>query len=166
MTRTDYISVVASVGMAFMTGLVSGAGHAEAATQTLIIKQQPPVLEPVDLLVAGHSHGDMLAFEAAITADDGAVGTLRGILITVDLPNEGDGFEDRIGQIVFDLGAGNSIVVAGASVYAEATAEMTANKPQVRVVIGGTGNFLGARGQVTTARNSDGTYEHRFELLD
>jgi len=167
MTRTGYISLVASVGLAFVTGLVPGERHAEAATQTLVIKQQSPVLESVDLRDAGHGHGDMLAFEAAITADDGAVGTLRGILITVDLPDAaGDAFEDRIGQIVFDLGDGNSIVVVGASVYAEATTEMTADQPQVRVVVGGTGKYLGARGQVSTTRNSDGTYEHRFELLD
>ena len=110
----------------------------------------------------------MLAFEADITADDGTAGTLRGILITVDLPDaEGDPFEDRIGQLVFDLGAGNSLVVAGASVYAGSTTEMkSTNEPQLRAVVGGTGKFLGARGQVTTTRDPDGTYEHRFELLD
>ena len=70
------------------------------------------------------------------------------------------------GDVVFDLGSGDSIVVAGGSVYAKATTEMNSDMPQRRAVIGGTGKFLGARGQVTTTRKGDGTYEHRFELLE
>jgi hypothetical protein len=58
------------------------------------------------------------------------------------------------------------IVVSGASVYPEQSVEMAINNPQVRAVIGGTGDFIGARGQVTTVRNEDGSYEHSFEILD
>ena len=43
---------------------------------------------------------------------------------------------------------------------------MAANTEQVRAVIGGTGTYIGARGQVTTVRNDDGSYEHSFELLN
>ncbi|MCP4382221.1 MAG: dirigent protein, partial [Hyphomicrobiales bacterium] len=59
-----------------------------------------------------------------------------------------------------------SLVVAGESVYAREATEMDADRPQIRAVVGGTGRFLGARGQVTTTRNADGTYEHVFELLN
>lgn len=37
--------------------------------------------------------------------------------------------------------------------------------PQIRAVIGGTGDYMGARGQLTTTRNEDGTYEHLIELM-
>ena len=57
-------------------------------------------------------------------------------------------------------------MVAGGSVYAQGTQEMPAGRPQVRAVIGGSGTFIGARGHVTTTREADGTYEHRFELLE
>jgi hypothetical protein len=43
---------------------------------------------------------------------------------------------------------------------------MDTGNGQIRAVIGGTGKYIGARGQVTTTRNDDQTYEHRFELLD
>jgi hypothetical protein len=44
--------------------------------------------------------------------------------------------------------------------------EMAASLPQLRVVAGGTGSFIGARGQLTTTRISDGTYRHEFTPID
>ena len=43
---------------------------------------------------------------------------------------------------------------------------MATHNAQVRAVIGGTGRFLGARGQVTTIRAEDGHYDHTFELVE
>jgi hypothetical protein len=138
-----------------------------SAEQAFTLRQEAPALTTVDLGAAGASHGDMLAFEARIAAEDGTAGFLSGILITVDLPDgSGDLLEDRIGQLTFDLGGGNSLVVSGKTVYPPQGVEMNANAPQLRAVIGGTGSFIGARGQVTTARNDDGSYSHRFELVD
>jgi alpha-D-ribose 1-methylphosphonate 5-triphosphate synthase subunit PhnG len=37
---------------------------------------------------------------------------------------------------------------------------------QVRAVIGGTGDYIGATGQITTTRNDDGSYDHVVELID
>jgi hypothetical protein len=140
---------------------------ASAAERTLFkIHQDAPVLTQVDVGAADRSHGDMLAFEAAVTAEDGSKGTMSGILITIDLPEGEDLFEDRIGQIVFDLGNSDGIVVAGESIYSPNAAEMNAAQPQLRAVVGGTGRYIGARGQVTTSRNADGSYEHAFELID
>lgn len=155
--------VVAGVVSAFLAW-----SPANAQQHTLFnVYQDPPAITRVDLGHPGHSHGDMLAFEAGLTAEDGTKGTLHGILITVDLPGDGDDVhEDRIGQLVFALGASDGIVVAGGSIYAETTAEMNADQPQVRAVIGGTGRYLGARGQVTTSRHEDGSYEHAFELIE
>lgn len=131
------------------------------------VHQELPALADVDVGKKGKSHGDMLAFEASISTEGGEEGVLTGILITVDLPDDqGDVFEDRIGNLVFEFGDGDSIVVAGPSDYAPNAAEMNANHPQVRAVIGGTGKYIGARGQVTTIRNEDGTYDHAFKLID
>jgi len=107
----------------------------------------------------------MLAFDAPIRSERGHTGTLRGILFTVMLPGEGRPHEGRIGQLYFDLGNGNSLVVTGGTTYLGQNTEMTPNAPQVRAVIGGTGEYIGARGQVTTTRRPDRTYEHSFELV-
>lgn len=144
--------------------LAFGAGAAEHTT--LKVRQETPVLVTVDVGEAGASHGDILAFEAAIAREDGSAGVLRGMLTTVDIPDGDDLLEDRVGQLVFDLGNGDMLVVAGSSVYPPGSVEMATNNAQVRAVIGGTGRFLGARGQVTTIRAEDGHYDHTFELVD
>ena len=164
MSRT-FAKAAAAVFAAIGTIIMAPLAIAQQPT-ALNIHQDVPVLAEVDLGASSNSPGDLLAFEAGITAEDGTTGTLSGILITIDLPGDGDDvFEDRIGQLVFDLGSSNSILVAGESVYAETTTEMNADQPQLRAVIGGTGQYIGARGQVTTTRNADGTYEHAFELI-
>lgn len=117
----------ASATLAAFAALAVGqqaSALAQGTLRSLMVEQQAPVLSPVDLPPIGPSPGDMLAFEAAIRTEDGTAGTLRGNLVTVDLPDDGDPFEDRLGHLVFDLGGGDSIVVAGGSVYAEATQEM------------------------------------------
>ena len=152
-----------------VAGLVAafcGSPPALADMRKLIVTQDAPALTSVDIAPAGRSHGDLLAFEAATRSDAGHTGTLRGVLVTVDLPGEGDPNEDRIGQLYFDLGNGDALVVAGATIYPGQDAEMAAAAPQIRAVIGGTGKFIGARGQVTTTRKADGSYEHAFELVE
>jgi hypothetical protein len=152
---------------AVMAAACLASSSASAEKRTLFkIHQDAPALTQVDVGEAGRSHGDMLAFQAGLTAEDGSKGTMSGLLITIDLPDGDDLFEDRIGQIVFDLGDSNGLVVAGQSIYSPQAAEMNAGQPQLRAVIGGTGRYIGARGQVTTSRNKDGSYEHAFELID
>lgn len=148
-------------------GLTLVAPAALAAEPTeFTVHQKLPALATVDLGYKGKSHGDMLAFVAAVSTEDGQEGTLSGLLITVDLPRDQSIFEDRIGNLVFKFGDSDSLVVAGAAAYPKDKTEMNANQPQVRAVIGGTGKYLGARGEVTTIRNDDGTYEHAFKLID
>src|SRR5690606_36751331 len=62
----------------------TGAGAAERAT--FKVRQEAPVLVTVDIGNEGSSHGDILAFEATITREDGTAGILRGMLTTVDIP--------------------------------------------------------------------------------
>ena len=133
---------------------------------TLTIEQAPPTLVSIPAGDEGDvSEGDILAFVADATAEDGRTGTIRGLLITVDVPDATDVLEDRIGHIVFDLGDGDSLVVAGASVYVSGDEEMTPETPQMRAVIGGTGIYIGARGEVETTRHEDGSYTHVITLL-
>ena len=41
---------------------------------------------------------------------------------------------------------------------------MSADAPQLRAVLGGTGTYVAAAGEVETVRNADGSYSHRFTL--
>lgn len=130
------------------------------------LHQELPKIVNLDLGIEGNSHGDLMAFDSVFTNDKGMKGMLSGYITTIDIPNETETFEDRMVHMVFEFGGTNTIVVGGKSVYPKTVgAEFTKLKPQIRAVIGGTGEYMGARGQLTTTRNEDGTYEHLIELM-
>jgi len=139
-----------------------------AQHSTLILDQALPYLVHVDVGLEGGSHGDILAFDAEVTSTEGLLGKLSGIITTVDIPSPGDAlFEDRIVHMVFDLGNANTLVVAGKSVYPSDRgpgSEFAKNIPQTRAIIGGTGEYMAAQGQVATTRNADGSYTHGFKF--
>jgi len=140
-------------------------GNARAG-QDLVLIQDLPAITHVDVGIEGHTHGDLMAFEAAFSSSQGD-GVMSGILITVDIPIGTNGhFFDRVSQIVFDFGGVDTIVIGGKSVYPGGRSEMLHNAEQVRPILGGTGRFIGARGQVSTTRRDQGHYEHHLRLVD
>ena len=59
----------------------------------------------------------------------------------------------------------DQIIAFGAADYTASAPEFDAGQSVVRPVLGGTGKYMGARGQVTSTRNTDGTYTQVFTLL-
>ena len=59
----------------------------------------------------------------------------------------------------------DQIIAFGASDYSPSAPEFDADQPVVRPVLGGTGKYIGARGQVTSTRNADSSYTQVFTLL-
>ena len=136
-------------------------------SQIITILQDVPVITHVDVGTAGASHGDLMAFEAPFETESGEKGIMSGFLLTVDIPvGQGEYFHDRVAQIVFEFGGVDTIAVGGKSVYPDGRAEMQAHVQQVRPVIGGTGRFIGARGEIATTRRDQGHYEHIITLVD
>ncbi len=162
------LAIAGTIGFALGGASVLPSVQADQHSRTVVLTQQPPTLHPIDLHIEGSSVADMVLYEATIAGEQGESGMLTGFLITADVPDAetSDIHQDRLGQLSFDLGNGASLVVAGEAIYPGEDVEMTANAEQLRAVVGGTGDFMGARGQVTTTRNDDGTYRHEFTLLD
>jgi hypothetical protein len=74
--------------------------------------------------------------------------------------------EKRATFLFFTFGDGQDQIVAlGAVDYPPITAEFDAGQPVVRAVLGGTGRYIGALGQLTSTRNTDGAYTQVFTLL-
>lgn len=141
--------------------------HAAKAKQTFTIIQDKPEIQHIDIGTAGMSIGDILAFEAPFKTTDGKKGRMYGMITLISLPtNSSDPFLDKIGTIVLDFGGNDSLVVNGRSIYGSYKSEIKDNSPQLRAVTGGTGKFIGARGQISTSRNPSGAYVHVIELLD
>lgn len=166
--RLGCLGIASALGLGLATAISTPSAWADQNTHTFVLNQQPPSLRPIDGGAVGPSTGDILLFEAPLTGEQGESGMLTGFLITADTPDgeTGDLDADRLGQLSYDLGNGNTLVAIGHTSYRSENVEMTANLPQLRVVAGGTGSFIGARGQVTTTRISDGTYRHEFTLID
>lgn len=143
------------------------AGTPVQAAETFSILQDKPNLTNIEMGSDAETHGDVLAFDATFTADDGTKGTMSGLITTVSVPGkDGDLFFERIAQIVLDFGGIDTLVVGGKSVYQQEKGEINVDAPQVRAIMGGTGRFIGARGQLTTIRRDAGHYEHKIELVD
>jgi hypothetical protein len=146
---------------------------AATPTEEFTLIQGNPVLSDVKVAArpggaTGKAHGDLLAFDAPISRDGKVVGDLSGLLTTVDIPAPDatgrDALEERFATLVFRFNDVDTIVVGGSAVYPPAESEMSADAPQLRAVLGGTGAYVAATGEVETVRNADGTYSHRFTL--
>ena len=83
-------------------------GTSARAEETFHIVQQKPELVHIDLGTDGASHGDILAFEAGFTTEEGKTGIMSGIITTVGIPAKDGEFFDRVGNIVLDFGLENA----------------------------------------------------------
>lgn len=145
--------------------MLSGGPVIGQARTILKLHQAPPELHNIDVAPTGHSDGDILTYEAELTAENGRHVTLDGYLVIVDEANASETEEDRFSHMVFNFGDGSTIVAEGRSAYTATAIEMENNVPRLRAIVGGTGEYIGARGQISTVRNEDGSYDHSIELI-
>jgi hypothetical protein len=146
----------------------SGVLQAAEVTTKFTIHQDEPSLARVDIGQKGQSHGDLMAFDATVQVTNGEKGKLSGFVLTVDIPEkEHEVFQDRIVSMVFDFGNANTLVISGKSVFPHSgELEIAKNNPQIRAIVGGTGKYIGARGQISTTHDDDEGYTHVIELVD
>ncbi len=147
--------------------LVSVLGSSAQAKQIFTITQGKPEINHVDVGTTGMSVGDSYVFEASFTTKDGKMGRIYGVNTIISTPTgPNDPFIDRMSLIVLDFGKSDTIIVSGKAVHGTYQSEIKDNEPNLRAVIGGTGRFIGARGQMSITRNPSGSYEHEIQLLD
>ena len=123
----------------------------------------------IDLGAAGESNGDTTEFEAVLMRDGAPVGMIIGTVVTMHEPGDGVGGDtqrERLATMVLRFEDGSQLAALGMSRYHNPGIEMTSSEPQTRAIVGGTGIYLGARGQITSTRNADGTYTQLIELVN
>lgn len=139
--------------------LLPGAAHA-AGSVTLVLHQAPFEVAQHDLDGNGIGPGDLYTWIAPVTAADGRTGIVVGEHVTVVTPTTGPFAEVRIGTSAIDLGNGDSVALGG--LIPVAVGPVTAGVEIVNAIIGGTGAFTGAKGEIRSIRAGDGSWTHRL----
>ncbi len=159
-------AVLGAALLSTMTIFCIGEASSESAVKMMKFHQSAPDLSTLDTGQVGRSPGDIVAFAATVKGENGLTAMINGYDVIMDVAGETEKFEDRFTYVVVDFGDNSTMVVAGRSTFSPTSPEIANNSPQVRAIIGGTGRFIGAQGQVTTVRNPDGSYDHIVELLE
>ena len=157
-------------------GLVAGAalvvtavvGCDNGSTDKLTVYQDAPRMTPVDVGPPGTSPGDAYYFSAELHARPGGpvVGEVFGSKTLVKPgASQNPATEQRVTMLVFTFnGRKDQLMVAGVPDYPANAPEFAPDVPVLRAVVGGTGKYAAARGELTSVRNPDGTYTQRFSL--
>ena len=146
-----------------------GAHSNNPSTETFTVYEDAPKMSLLDLGAPGNSLGDVYHFSAPLHSERGGpvTGELIGSKTLVKMPSDASpNLERRATLMFFTFADGNDQIIAlGAADYTPSAPEFGAGQPVVRPVLGGTGKYMGARGQVTSTRNADGSYTQVFTLL-
>ena len=139
------------------------------STETLTIYQDAPTLSLLDHGPPGNSPGDVHHFFASLHSSPGGpvMGEVFGTKTLVKLASDANpNMEQRATLLIFDFGnRQDQIIALGVLDYSPTAPEFDAGQPVVRAILGGTGKYMGARGQLASTRNADGSYKQVFALL-
>jgi hypothetical protein len=146
-----------------------GAHSTNQSTETFTVYEDAPKMSQLDLGAPGNSLGDVYHFVAALHSERGGpvTGELIGSKTLVKVPTETTpNLERRATLMFFTLDDHKDQIIAfGVADYLPTKPEFEQGHSAVRAILGGTGKYMGARGQVTSARNADGSYTQVFTLL-
>jgi len=146
-----------------------GARCSNPSTETFTVYQDAPKMSLLDLGQPGDSPGDVYHFFAPLRSSSGGevTGEVFGSKTLVKLASDAKpDVENRATLLFFSFGDHkDQIVVFGITDYSPKAGEFAAGQSVVRAILGGTGKYLGARGQLTSTRKADGSYLQAFTLL-
>jgi len=161
---TALVALLASTLMA-----ACGLRSTNSSNETLTVYEDAPTLTHVDLGPPGNSPGDVYHFFAHLRSSPGGpvTGEVFGSKTLTKVATEANpNSEKRATLLFFTFGERQDQIIAlGVHDYSPSAAEFDAGKSTVRAILGGTGRYMGARGQLTSTRNSDGSYTQVFTLL-
>lgn len=147
-------------------GLVTAAGiaPAPAAEKPITVRVYHQAVSPI--AVSGTGIGAVRTFFIPIAVNGKAADGqyLAGTLTTLDTAMPG-GEELRTSNLTFVFGAEkDQMVVGGVSLYPPAGATLAAGQTTIRPVIGGSGKYSGARGQVVSTNMGANGWTHVFKV--
>ena len=114
---------------------------------------------------AGSARGDTTFFEANLKKGGQAFGTVSGVITTHDIAGGEADYEIRLRQITFNLPDGQ-IIAMGTSTYPTGPdfIPLEVGASTTIAIVGGTGEYFGATGELVSTRSADGTYSQVIRL--
>jgi hypothetical protein len=138
-------------------------------TETFTVYEDAPTLKLLDLGPPGNSPGDVYHFFAPLHSSPAGpvIGEVFGSKTLIKMATDANPNLETRATVLFFTFANrqDQIVALGAFDYPATAGEFEAGQPVLRAVLGGTGKYMGARGQLTSTRNADGSYMQVFTLL-
>jgi hypothetical protein len=161
------IGLAAVLASTLMAGC--GAHSTTASTETFTVYEDAPTMKLLDLGPPGNSPGDVYHFFAPLHSSQGGpvTGEVFGSKTLIKMSTDTNPNLETRATVLFFTFANrqDQIVAVGATDYPPTAGEFDAGQPVVRAILGGTGKYMGARGQLTSTRNADGSYTQVFTLL-
>ncbi|GDX32857.1 hypothetical protein LBMAG15_17920 [Actinomycetes bacterium] len=147
-----------------LASLVAVPAHAAPAEQVTVVKVYHQAVSPI--AVSGSGIGTVRTFFIPIAVNGSAADGqyLTGTLTTLSnaMPS---GEEIRASNLTFVFGSEiNQLVVGGVSLYPPAGATLATGQSTTRPVIGGSGIYFGARGQVVSTNLGANGWTHVFKI--
>ncbi|PHX60517.1 MAG: hypothetical protein CK552_05475 [Actinobacteria bacterium] len=154
-------AIIAASIIALFTALPAGAAPADKPT---IVKVYHQAVSPI--ATSGSGIGTVRTFFIPIAVDglaaDGQY--LIGTLTTLSNPMA-SGEEIRSSNLTYVFGRETSqLVVGGISLYPPGGATLATGQSVIRPVIGGSGIYVGARGQVVSTNLGANGWTHVFKI--
>jgi hypothetical protein len=160
------LSTALAVGLFAFTGVITGCGgdsDSGGEQQALSLLAPKSDVAYADLGETGSDAGDLRSFTMDLYEDgnDQSVGRLDGTVALTDIDElNGRQVEYRSGQVQFTLGGGT--IVALGNYVAEPGESGPVDEGSIRAIVGGTGDYSGASGEVISSPG--GGDEIDFEL--
>jgi hypothetical protein len=147
-----------------LTVAVAACGGSAGATTVTV--SHGPVAAPVlvDGGDAGPSAGDVRYFSFSATSDGGAAVHFDSVMTTTGIV-EGSTDEYRDTRILVTFAnPADQLILEGMGVYPGEGSTLRVESSVTRPIIGGSGKYPGATGDVVSTHNADGTWTHTFHL--
>lgn len=159
-----YFRVLATAVLSLGLVTAVASSPASAETKPTVIRVYHQAVNPI--AVSGSGIGAVRTFFIPFAVNGKAADGqyMAGTLTTLDTAMPG-GLELRASNLTFVFGAEeNQIVVGGVSLYPPAGATLAAGQTTTRPVIGGSGIYSGARGQVVATNMGANGWTHVFKV--
>src|SRR2546423_5755737 len=159
-----------ALGVVFVSIFVGACSRStNGSTETFTVYEDKPTLKLLDLGPPGNSPGDVYHFFAPLHSSPGGpvTGEVFGSKTLIKMATDTNPNLETRATVLFFIFANrqDQIVALGATDYPPTAGEFDAGQPVARAILGGTGKYMGARGQLTSTRNADGSYKQVFTLM-